>query len=63
MKKKQIILSAIIIVLIIVPIIFVFFRQKADVILFEYEKPSWLTGHIKESTIETYIDNQWFGQN
>ncbi len=40
-------------------------RQKADVILdedifsFEYEKPSWLTGHIKESAIETYISNEY----
>ena len=25
----------------------------------EYEKPSWLTGHIKECTIETYISNEY----
>ena len=25
----------------------------------EYEKPSWLTGHIKECAIETYISNEY----
>ena len=25
----------------------------------EYEKPSWLTGHIKECTIEKYISNEY----
>ena len=40
-------------------------QEKADVILdedifsFEYKKPPWLTGHIKESTIETYISNEY----
>ena len=65
MKKNQKVLSAIIAVLIIFFITFLFIRQKANVILdedifsFEYEKPSWLTGHIKESAIETYISNEY----
>ncbi len=30
-----------------------------NIIDVEYEKPSWLTGHIKECTIETYISHEY----